>query len=190
MVRVERPPVSAVDRTATDDPSRSNTGRAVGASVRGVPRPEEDPVVVLPGTPGARLIGTLFDGTGCELGLRILAPDRPGFGRSTPWSGRCPTDAGVWFDLLTEASVSSAPVAAFSGGAADAPALVATPGDLVDRLGLVAAAVPLSIVRDIPRLQQALGRAAVRTFRLLAAGLRGQAWVADAGVRRSSSAST
>ncbi|MFC7140180.1 alpha/beta fold hydrolase [Halosimplex aquaticum] len=144
--------------------------------------PSGEPVVVLHGTPGSRLLGALFDEDARDRCVRVLAPDRPGFGRSADWSGRRPIDAGAWFEaLLADADVSTAPVAAFSGGSADGLALAATRGDLVDRLDLVSGAVPPSIARGTPRLQRTLGRVAVRTPRLLGAALRGQTSIAARG---------
>ncbi|WP_436923282.1 alpha/beta fold hydrolase [Halosimplex amylolyticum] len=141
-----------------------------------------EPVVVLHGTPGSRYLGALFDEKAREHGVRILAPDRPGFGRSSAWSGRRPTDAGEWFGaLLEDAGLSTVPVAAFSGGSADGLGLAATRGDLVDRLDLVSGAAPPSIARETPRLQRILGKTAARSPRLLGAALRGQTWLAARG---------
>ncbi|WP_415378586.1 alpha/beta fold hydrolase [Halosimplex sp. TS25] len=141
-----------------------------------------EPLVVLHGTPGSRLLGELFDEGARERGVRVLAPDRPGFGRSSAWSGRRPTDAGTWFEaLLTDAGVSTTSVAAFSGGSVDGLSLAATRGDLVDRLDVVSGAAPPSIARETPRLQRTLGRAAARTPSLLGAALRGQTWLATRG---------
>ena len=93
-----------------------------------------DPAVFLHGTPGSRRLGALLDAAASEAGVRLIAPDRPGFGRSTDWTGRRPTDAAAWVEpLLADAGVDRARVVAFSGGAADALAADAVP----DRLGIV-----------------------------------------------------
>lgn len=116
------------------------------------------PVVVLHGMPGSRLLGALFDGAARDRGTRLLAPDRPGFGRSSPWSGRRPADAEAWFEPLVAAtSDSTVRVVAFSGGAADALALAGTRPDLVERVDLLSGAPPPALARETPRLTAALG---------------------------------
>ncbi|WP_436928659.1 alpha/beta fold hydrolase [Halosimplex halobium] len=143
---------------------------------------EGDPVVFLHGTPGSRRLGALVDDAAREAKIRVLAPDRPGFGRSTGWPGRQPTDAADWFaPLLADAGVERARVVAFSGGAADALALGARRPDLVDGIDLVSGASPPSVAAATPRLQRVLGRLAAGTPRLLGAALRGGTWLAARG---------
>lgn len=50
--------------------------------------PNGKPVFFFHGLPGSRLEGTYFDDLGKELGARIISPDRPGCGQSTPQPGR------------------------------------------------------------------------------------------------------
>jgi len=139
-----------------------------------------DPAVFLHGTPGSRRLGALLDAAASEAGVRLIAPDRPGFGRSTDWTGRRPTDAAAWVEpLLADAGVDRARVVAFSGGAADALAIGATRPDLVERIDLVSGAAPPSVAAVTPRLQRLLGRLAATTPRLLGGALRGQARLAD-----------
>ncbi|QLH84621.1 alpha/beta fold hydrolase [Halosimplex pelagicum] len=142
--------------------------------------PDGDPVVFLHGTPGSRRLGALVDDRAREADIRVIAPDRPGFGRSTVWPERRPTDAPAWVEpLLGDVGVERARVVAFSGGAADALALGATRPDLVDRVDLVSGAAPPSVAAATPRLQGLLGRLAATTPRLLGATLRGQRWLAE-----------
>ncbi|WP_135365968.1 alpha/beta fold hydrolase [Halosimplex halophilum] len=156
------------------------TGRRLAWDEYGVA--EGDPVVFLHGTPGSRRLGALVDDAAREAEVRVLAPDRPGFGRSADWPGRRPTDAGDWFGpLLADAGVERARVVGFSGGAADALALGERRPDLVDRVDLVSGAVPPSVAAATPRLQRVLGRLAAGTPRLLGAALRGQTWLAARG---------
>ena len=137
--------------------------------------PDGAPVVFLHGTPGSRLLGALFDEAARAAGTRVLAPDRPGFGRSSDWQGRRPPDAPAWVaPLLADAGVERAHVVAFSGGAADALALGAERPDLVERVDLVSGAPAPSVAAATPRLQRFLGRLAEATPRLLGAALRGQ----------------
>ena len=44
--------------------------------------PDGKPVIFFHGWPGARLQGAIMDSSGRTLGLRIISPDRPGFGLS------------------------------------------------------------------------------------------------------------
>lgn len=44
--------------------------------------PSGRPIFYFHGGPGSRLEGAAFDKVGCEHGFRIIAPDRPGHGRS------------------------------------------------------------------------------------------------------------
>lgn len=141
---------------------------------------EGRPVVFLHGTPGSRVLARLFDDAARRNGVRLLAPDRPGYGRSSPWPGRTPTDTGEFVDaMLADAGVSRARVVGFSGGGAFALALAATRGELVSELDVISGAAPPSLSRDEPRVQRLLGSLARSTPRLLKGLFRGQAWLAD-----------
>lgn len=61
--------------------------------------PDGAPVLFCHGWPASRLQGAGFGVEARELGLRILAPDRPGIGLSTPQPGRSLLD---WPPLVTE----------------------------------------------------------------------------------------
>lgn len=141
-----------------------------------------EPLVFLHGTPGSRLLGALFDTAAREQGLRVIAPDRPGFGQSTDWSNRRPADASEWVEpLLADATASSARVVAFSGGSADALTLAGTRPDLVERVDLVSGSPPPTVAADTPGLQRTLGHLAARAPRILGAAFRGQRWAAERG---------
>ncbi|ELZ54591.1 MULTISPECIES: alpha/beta fold hydrolase [Halorubrum] len=104
--------------------------------------PDGFPVVVHHGTPGSRLFGALLSAPATEAGVRILAPDRPGYGRSSPppseWS---PSDwAGDAAGLLDAESVDRAGALGFSGGGPFA--LAAGTDDRVTRVGLISSVVP------------------------------------------------
>jgi hypothetical protein len=79
--------------------------------------PDGRPVLVHHGSPGSRLVGQLLDGAARERGLRLVAPDRPGFGRSTHDPDRTipdwPGDAAAVLDALgiERASVVASPAA-------------------------------------------------------------------------------
>ncbi|MFD1570992.1 alpha/beta fold hydrolase [Halorubrum laminariae] len=118
-------------------------GRTVAYALAG--DPTGTPLVLHHGTPGSRLFAAVCDSTATEAGVRLVAPDRPGYGRSSPpprgWS------MANWGDdvrelLATEEIAAETPVrvphVGFSGGGPFALA-AATPGD---RVGLVGTVVP------------------------------------------------
>lgn len=173
----DRSPVSAAEDAEAGTVEYGAEKRELRYSAYGDPAGE--PVVFLHGTPGSRYLGSLFDEPARGHGTRVLAPDRPGFGRSDEWRGRRPTDAAAWLEpLLAETGASTVRVVAFSGGAADALALGATRPDLVDRIDLVSGAAPPAIARETPGSTRLLGRLADRTPRLLGAAFRGQTGLA------------
>src|SRR4051794_41384172 len=61
-------------------------GRQIAVDETGDPRGH--PVFFFHGWPASRLQGAGFSEEAPELGLRILSPDRPGVGLSTPQPGR------------------------------------------------------------------------------------------------------
>ncbi|KAI8935557.1 hypothetical protein NX059_008126 [Plenodomus lindquistii] len=61
-------------------------GRKLGYAQYGAPTGK--PIFFFHGLPGSRLEGAYFDELGKELGARIISPDRPGMGWSTPQPGR------------------------------------------------------------------------------------------------------
>ncbi|MFC7186649.1 alpha/beta fold hydrolase [Halorubrum yunnanense] len=100
------------------------------------------PVVAHHGTPGSRLFASLLDDAAAEAGVRLLVPDRPGYGRSSP-----PPDDWGWREwrrdlaaLLDAESVERCGVVGFSGGGPFA--LAAGGSDRVSRVGLVSSVVP------------------------------------------------
>jgi pimeloyl-ACP methyl ester carboxylesterase len=75
------------------------------------------PILVLHGTPGSRLMVRVTDQPARRQGLRVIAPDRPGFGLSDPRPGRglldWPDDATALADFL---GIERFAVAGISGG--------------------------------------------------------------------------
>ncbi|AFK20358.1 alpha/beta hydrolase [Haloferax mediterranei ATCC 33500] len=138
------------------------------------------PVVFLHGTPGSRRLGALFDAAARERDIRVLAPDRPGYGRSTHWSSRSIHDAdAVITAVLDDADEEVAGLVAFSGGAPHALATVATQPDRINRVDVVAGATPPGTADSTPAIQRLLGKLATATPTVLRGLLRGQAWLAD-----------
>jgi pimeloyl-ACP methyl ester carboxylesterase len=140
--------------------------------------PTGRPVLFLHGTPGSRRLGRLFDTPARREGVRIVAPDRPGYGESSPWPTRDLTDTGAFVaPVLDDAGVDRAGVVGFSGGGPHALAFAATHADRVTSVDVVAGATPPACP-PTPRVQRLLGRLASTTPRLLSGLLRVQAWLA------------
>lgn len=141
--------------------------------------PDGVPVLFLHGTPGSRRLGELFHGDARDSGVRLLAPDRPGYGRSAPWPDRAVEDAGTYLTaVLDHAGVESAGVLGFSGGAAHALAVAAAHPDRVDAVDVLAGVTPPSARRETPTPQRVLSWLAATTPTLLGGLFRGQAWLA------------
>ncbi|QKY21129.1 alpha/beta hydrolase [Halolamina sp. CBA1230] len=142
--------------------------------------PDGVPVLFLHGTPGSRQLGELFHADARDLGVRLIAPDRPGYGRSDPWPERSIADAGTYLtDLLDDAGVETAGVIGFSGGGAHALALAATHPDRVGAVDVVAGVTPPSTREKTPTPQRVLSALASATPTLLGGLFRGQAWLAE-----------
>lgn len=111
--------------------------------------PAGGPVLYLHGTPDSRLSRHPDDAVTAAAGVRLLAVDRPGIGRSTAHPGR--TLGSVADDLaavLDAAGVARAAVLAWSAGAPFAVALAARHPGRVSALGLVAPLVPITAYAD------------------------------------------
>lgn len=137
------------------------------------------PVVFLHGTPGSRRLGTLFDTDAREQDVRLIAPDRPGYGQSTAWPDRSISDAGTYLAaVLDDAGVETAGIVAFSGGSAPALAAAATHPNRFDRVDVVAGATPPSVAAETPAPQRVLAGLATTVPTVLRALFRGQTWLA------------
>lgn len=111
--------------------------------------PDGTPVLYLHGTPDSRLSRHPDDALTRAEGVRLLAVDRPGIGRSTPAPGR--TLGSVADDLAAVAAalgVARVGVLAWSAGAPFGVALAARHPDLVGGLALVAPLVPVTAYAD------------------------------------------
>ncbi|RXK51526.1 alpha/beta fold hydrolase [Halorientalis pallida] len=141
--------------------------------------PEGTPVVFCHGTPGSRRLGELFETAARERGVRILAPDRPGFGASSPWPGRSITDtARVVPAVLDDAGVGCAGLIAFSGGCPYALAAAGVCPERVERVDVIAGATPPDVGGDDSAIRRLLTGLATRTPTLLGGLFRGQTWLA------------
>ncbi|MEU6016421.1 alpha/beta hydrolase [Streptomyces sp. NPDC047515] len=105
--------------------------------------PAAPPAIVLHGTPGSRYEGVALRQAATEAGIRLVFPDRPGYGGTDPVPGR---GFDRWNDdfvaLLDHLGHERAPLVAISGGGGYALAAAQAHPGRVSKLILAAAAVP------------------------------------------------
>jgi pimeloyl-ACP methyl ester carboxylesterase len=110
--------------------------------------PDGFPVLVLHGTPGSSRQVRAFAGTASERGLALIAPDRPGYGRSTfdpsRTVGSSARDLG---ELIDHLGLTSCAVIGISGGGPTALGCAALLGDRVTAVATVGGVGPL-VPRD------------------------------------------
>ncbi|HYI61372.1 MAG TPA: alpha/beta hydrolase [Acidimicrobiales bacterium] len=119
--------------------------------------PDGAPVLYLHGAPDSRLSRHPDDGLAARAGVRLLAVDRPGCGRSTGHPGR--TLGSVADDLAAACAhlgVDRTGVLAWSAGAPFAVALAARHPRLVAAVGLAAPLVPVDAYAT-PEVAEAAG---------------------------------
>ncbi len=122
------------------------------------------PIFGFHGTPGSRFMFRLVHKPACRLGIRVIAPERPGFGLSTyqrhrtlaGWAG----DVAV---LAGQLGLRHFGVAGISGGGPYAAACAALMPDRVTATALIS---PMGPVRP-PEGPKTIGTARYVTFRLL-----------------------
>jgi pimeloyl-ACP methyl ester carboxylesterase len=134
--------MALVDRSSRDQThrlpdDRSLTWREYGA-------PDGAPVVYFHGIPGSRLDGRLTAAAVEAAGLRMIAPDRPGFGMSTPCAGRrsyagWAEDVASLADLL---GIDRFAIVAYSAGGPYALAACAALAGRVTRAAIVSGVAP------------------------------------------------
>lgn len=132
--------------------------------------PGGSPILYFHGYPGSRLEGRLAAGTARRLGVRLLAPDRPGFGESTSLPGRT---IGAWAadmaDLADQFALKRFAVVGVSGGGPYALACAARIPERVTRVALVGALGPLvrkQLTHDMVMLNRLALALAARSPRL------------------------
>jgi len=108
--------------------------------------PEGWPLVAVHGSPDSSAVWALLNDAARGARARVVAPDRPGFGGSTPKPGRSILD---WVDDLDELTahleLPSFRVLAISGGSPYALAVAATHPERVAHLGLLSVISPLDV---------------------------------------------
>lgn len=111
--------------------------------------PDGIPVVLLHGTPGSRLMFRPAHDPACGLRLRLICPERPGYGCSTPFADA--TLASVAADvthLLAALGIGRLLLFGVSGGAPYAVACARSLGDRVCVLALVSPVGPVADLAD------------------------------------------
>lgn len=142
--------------------------------------PRGTPLVFLHGTPGSALLGGLFTDHARQADTRVLAIDRPGYGRSPSWPDRTLRDTGDFVTpVLDDADAAAADVVGFSGGGPHALAVAATHPDRVRNLHVVGGVAPPSLRERTPTVQATLSGLSERVPTLVRGLFRAQAWIAD-----------
>lgn len=109
--------------------------------------PDGTPLFYFHGWPGSRLQGALFHAAGLEHGLRIIACDRPGLGKSDFQPGRQLLDwPPVMEELAEHLDVGRFHALGVSGGGPYVLAMAATVPERLLSAGVICGAPPLKVV--------------------------------------------
>jgi pimeloyl-ACP methyl ester carboxylesterase len=154
-------------------------GRALGYGLYGA---SDGPLVVVLDGPGSRGLARAMSSPAARLGIKLLAPDRPGFGCSSPAGER--SIAVVCRDLLAlvdHLGFRRFGLVAQSGGTPYALAVAAAAGERVTGLAFIGGLAPLDephalrgVARPV-RIAFVLARRAPWVLRLFLNGLARQA---------------
>lgn len=123
-------------------------------------REDGSPLVFHHGTPGSAQLGALLSYVGRRQGVRVIAPSRPGYGRSDPHpEGTLETWADDCRQLADALGLESFAVAGFSGGGPYALSVADQLAERVTAAGVVSAPVPESagVFESIARFPRLLG---------------------------------
>lgn len=138
-------PSSGLDRTSRV--LRFADGSRIGFAEFGDPRGQ--PVLAIHGTPGSRFMFALTDQAARARGLRILAPERPGYGLSDFRRNGALTHAGYDMRSFADAlGLSRFAVLGVSGGG---PYAIAGAAAMLDRITLLALVSPVGPIADCPK---------------------------------------
>ena len=111
-------------------------GRTLGYAEVG--DPDGFPLVFLHGTPSSRLDVVGIDEAATRHGWRVLAPDRPGHGRSSPQPGRTILDWSIDFGWFVDAVVERPGTVALLGFSGGAPYALAIASRCPERVSVTA----------------------------------------------------
>lgn len=112
------------------------------------------PVLFFHGTPGSRLMSAPA-WSDVSLGLRLIVPDRPGFGLSTYKPGRTLLDwPGDVAELADALGLERFVVAGVSGGGPHSLACAYKLGDRVTRAGVISGAAPMDTPDAIAQMHK------------------------------------
>ncbi len=143
-----RPGLAELATTMAADLSRPDLlialpdGRRVAVDDRG--DPDGVPVLYLHGTPDSRLARHPDDGVAASLGVRLIAPDRPGIGDSDADPAATPASvADDLVHLLDALGIDHVGVLAWSAGSIFALALAGAHRDRISNLVLAAPLIPV-----------------------------------------------
>lgn len=126
-------------------------GRDVGIAEYGAP--DGRPVLALHGAPACRLMYAMADGPAAARGLRLIAPDRPGYGLSPAVAGQTLGSEAETMERLADAlGLDRVAIVAVSGGSPYAAATAARMGTRVSALALVSPLGPVADPAVAPRL--------------------------------------
>lgn len=133
--------MSVVPTDPTAQTLRLPDGRSLGFADYGTPTGV--PMLFLHGQPGSRLIGALMDGAAREVGVRLIAVDRPGIGLSDSVGERTHSQfAGDLSGALEVLGLGPTPIVAWSAGGAYALAWAAARPELVPAVGVLGGVGP------------------------------------------------
>ncbi|WP_435073891.1 alpha/beta fold hydrolase [Halorubrum sp. HHNYT27] len=157
----------SVGRRLFENPSTVELadGRKLGYAETGAS--DGNPVLAFHGIPNGRLGAAVFDHVGRELGVRIIAPERPGVGVSDPDPTRVlmdwPADVAECLDAL---GIDAAPALGISGGGPYALACGAAAPERFPRIATCCGLGPIE--------------SATRPLRLLLRGANSLPWAIQA----------
>lgn len=116
------------------------------------------PVLFFHGTPGSRVAASVAREAMASRGVRLVAPDRPGFGRSDPDPGRTFADWADDVAALTDAlGIEEFGVVGVSSGGPYALACTAHVPNRVTRCAVVSGFAPPGVTDDdLPRFERTL----------------------------------
>lgn len=107
--------------------------------------PDGRPVVALHGAPACRLMFAAADAAAKSHGLRILAPDRPGYGLTPSNVGATLAERAAWLKTVVDAlKLDRFAILGISGGSPFAVALAETLKDRITALALVSPMGPVA----------------------------------------------